>query len=192
MRLRGPAGRPGQRLTEEQETELLEFLKERRPSRYEEIIKLSNEDPRRYRFVTAHMWQWYQQWKHMSSEAQDAAIVEHDLRVETYLALSRWHDETDPQQKEKLKGELRTTLERHFEAEQKLRQVQLAELEQRIEDVRQEIQQREQDRTKIVDERLNRMLRPRRQRQDEEKPDGPAPPPEGEEPPPPPGEIGQE
>lgn len=159
-----PGRPPAGRLSAEQEDELLEFLQAQCPDRYEAMVKLGEDNPRRYRFVISRMWAWYQQWKDMSPQAQEAAIVVHDLRVEVYMTLRQWRREEDPAKKEQLKSQLRETLDRHFDAEQRLREIQLEELEERIEEVRRELQQRQEDRDSIIDGHLNRMLQYRPQR----------------------------
>jgi len=158
------AGRPSrQPLTEEQKAELLKFSQDHLPHRYEDFVKLSETKPRVYQFVMMRMWDWYQQWKVMSAEAQEASITEHDLRMEAFMVLRRWRETEDPDEKAQLKAELRDALGRHFDAEQRLREIQLAELEERIEQVRQELQQRAEDRDAIVTDHMERMLqfRPR-------------------------------
>lgn len=153
------AGRPSrQPLTEEQEAELLEFIQEHLSQRYEDFVKLSETKPRHYQFVMARMWAWYEQWKVMSPEAQEASITEHDLRMEAFMVLRRWRETEDPDEKAQLKAELRDALGKHFDAEQRLREIQLAQLEERIERVRQELQQRAEDRDAIVTEHMERML----------------------------------
>ncbi len=169
----------GRTLTDEQEAELLEFLHEHMASRYEAIVGMSEENPERYARVMPRMWRWYQQWKDMSPEAQEASIVEHDRRIETFMILRRWRDAESPEEKEQLKAELQEALERHFDAEQALREVQLAELEQRLEQVRQEVQQRADDRDTIVAEHMQRILQYRPRAHNDEAPDSdkPADPP---------------
>jgi len=144
------------------------------PRQYEDFVKLSETKPRHYQFVMARMWAWYEQWKVMSPEAQEASITEHDLRMEAFMVLRRWRETEDPDEKAQLKVELRDALGKHFDAEQHLREIQLAELEERIEQVRQELQQRAEDRDAIVTEHMERMLQFRSRRRDS--------PPEGEAP----------
>ncbi len=172
------ARRTARQLTDEQEAELLEFFQEHMANRYEVFVKLAEDNPRLYRFIMARMWAWYQQWKDMSPEAQEASIAEHDLRMEAFMVLRQWRKEKDPEEKKRLKAQLRETLEQHFDAEQRLQEVQLAELEQRIEQVRQEIQQRAEDRDSIVTEHMERMLQYRRRRDNQapgdDGPDEPA------------------
>jgi len=183
-------------LTDQQETELLEFIKERLPQRYEGFVEFSEAKSRYYQFTMRRMWAWYEQWKLMSPQAQEASITEHDLRIEAFMVLRRFRETEDPDEREKIKAELLKALEDHFDAEQSLREVQLAELEERIEQVRQEIQQRAEDRDAIVAEQMERMLtfgsrHGRPPGEGEAPPDGPppdGPPPAGPPPDgPPPG-----
>jgi len=169
------AGRPSrQPLTEEQEAELLKFVQEHLPSQYEDFVKLSETKPRNYQFVMARMWAWYEQWKVMSPEAQEASITEHNLRMEAFMVLRRCRETEDPDKKAQLKAELREAMGKHFDAEQRLREIQLAELEERIEQVRQELQQRAEDRDAIVTEHMERMLQFRSRRRDS-SPEGETP-----------------
>lgn len=174
-RLPGPGQPSAGRLTADQEDELLAFLQEHRPDRYEPMVALADENPRRYRFVMSRMWAWYQQWKDMSPQAQEAAIAEHDLRMEAYLILRQWRREEDPAAKEQLEARLLETLNRHFDVEQSLREIQLRELEERIEEVRQELQHRQEDREAIVQEYLDRMLQYHPRQPDEGARDGSSP-----------------
>ncbi len=163
---RGPNGRRPELtpLTDEQEAELLDFIQRRMPGRYDSFVDMAEDNPQHYEFVMSRMWGWYQEWLTMPPQAQLMSIREHDLRMESFIILRRWRDAESEEEKEQIREELRDVLEQHFDVEQELRELQLVELERRLEQVRQNVRQQAADRDTIVSEHLERMLqyRPRR------------------------------
>jgi DNA anti-recombination protein RmuC len=81
----------------------------------------------------------------------------------------------DPAAKEALTAELRGVLNHMFELEMVTRETQIRGLQERLESLRKEIDQRAAHRAEIVEQRLQEMLkdRPPEERSPEDRPDGP-------------------
>ena len=61
----------GDRLTSDQEDELLNVLKKKRPDHYERMIHLRKRNPRTYRRAMQRTWKWYQKWNDMPDKIRD-------------------------------------------------------------------------------------------------------------------------
>jgi len=155
---RGPKNAKPVELTEKQEAELLAAIKKRRPEYYEELMRLKEETPQRYRWAIARVWRLHQRWQYLPQEAREAAATHHDLRVKAAQMIYQWQQAKDPEKKARLKKELHNVLAEQFDAQQTLREYQLVEFEKRIKHIRQELQARAKDRDKIIAERLEELL----------------------------------
>lgn len=153
----GPRRR--QRITEEQEQEVLNFLKEHRPEQYERATKLRDDHPRRYRWIIRTWWYFIQKVQHMPPELRDATIRERDAQVRIIKRVREIRRTDDPAKKEKLKQQLRKDVTDHFEAEQTLRKQRLDRLIEQIDRIKSELKERREQREKIVEERVEEWLK---------------------------------
>jgi ribosomal protein S15P/S13E len=158
-RPRGFGPRRRQRITEEQEQAVLDFLKQHRPGEYEWAIKLPDDDPRRRRVIRTWWYDVIQKVQHMPPKLRDATIRERDAQVRIVKRIREIRRTNDPAEKEKLKQQLRKDVADHFEAEQELREQRLALLIEQIDRIRSELKERREQRDKIVKERVEEWLK---------------------------------
>jgi len=169
---RGPAGRRHpfghrhvppifQELTDEQVEEILAFVKEKMPRRYERLNKLRERHPalfrrmcRRLRFEIGQL----RRLKKDDPEAYRAAIEKHRLRGRVADLADRARRAGSSEERQRLAAELRDALGRLFEAERKARQAQVRELEERLHQLRKQLAERAEHRDRIIDRLLERLL----------------------------------
>ncbi len=156
-------------MTEAQEQETLEFVKQRNPDYYERLVELREDNPRRYRRAIGSWYLFLQRWKHMSPELRDATIREREAQVRILKTVRQIHATEDPAEKERLREQLNEDVTEHFEAEQKLREQRLAQLIEQINRIRSEMKERSEQREKIVAERVVKWLE-RRERPERKGP----------------------
>jgi len=145
-------------LTKEQETELLNALKEKLPGRYEDLMKLREEKPKAYRWALRGTWRWYQRWKNLPEEVQKAAITEQTERMRIVRILHAIGKAKDPAEKARLRKDLTDSAARLFDAEQERHRHRLQELKDQIRRLEEELRQRTEDRDKMIEQRVERYL----------------------------------
>ncbi|HUT01407.1 MAG TPA: hypothetical protein VM031_03050 [Phycisphaerae bacterium] len=170
------SGRFGQPLTKEQEQEVLEYLKTKRPELHKQAMSERQRDPRRYRRTIRSMWHFISRMKALPPKLRDA----HEVHQATYIRmwqLARELKETkDPSRQKELRKELRDLAERNFDASQIVREHRLSQLSEEIKRLKAELKKRAEDREAVVREMVDRMIRPRRRSpRPDEKPRRPHP-----------------
>lgn len=146
-------------LSPEQEAELLEMLKAKVPQRYERLVELRESKPQSYRWALRHTWRWYQHLKDLPSDVQDATITEQAQRVNISKLIRELRGTNDRVAKADLENQLREAIRKSFDAEQTLREHKLGELEERIKRLRAELKARLQQRSELIQERVEHWLR---------------------------------
>lgn len=155
-----PASQPRHRsLSDAQEKELLAVLKDKRPELYERLIHQRRTNRMRYRWVLQMMWRWYQRWKHLPEEIQDAAITVMDSKAQAWRLAREMRKAASEGEKGQLLAKLRGVVAKRFDAEQKVRAHRLAQLERQLKRAREELKARAKRRTKIIDELVERLIK---------------------------------
>lgn len=167
----GRAGRPpdpparhgrGARLTEKQEKEVLDAVKERKPEFYKQLIDLRESSPGRYRRALAGLWRLHQRLRYMPKEEREAVLAEQDARRKVYRLARAARQEKDAAKAARLKQELREAVAAQFQAEQTRFEVRLVQLAKRIKRHEAELKDRKARRDEIIAERFARALEGRR------------------------------
>ncbi|HUT61179.1 MAG TPA: hypothetical protein VNA25_25300 [Phycisphaerae bacterium] len=155
-----PLGPPRQvvHLTPSQEKELLGVLKEKRPEDHDWLMRLKDRNPRAYRWALSTAWRTYQNWKNFPSEIQEAIRVQQTAKLKSWRLCRQYRGGKDESVKQALHSELLEVLGQEFDADQKIREFQLKQLEERIKLVREELKTRAEHRDEVVKENLERLL----------------------------------
>lgn len=159
---RRPTTQPHRRgLSEAQEKELLAVLKDKRPELYKRLIDMKGKDTNRpsYRWTLQMMWRWYERWKHLPKEIQDAAIAEMDSKIEGYRLAREMQKVDSVGEKEQIMTKLRGVVGKQFDAEQTVRGYRLTQLAKQLERAREELQARAKRRAEIIDELVERLVK---------------------------------
>jgi len=186
----GPPGRGGRRpfghqrvppmfrdLTDQQIGEILTFVREKMPWRYERLRALQESSPDLFRRTCRRLRFEIDQLRRLEKgdpEAYQAAMEEHRLRTRAADLAARARQAGSTEERNRRVAELRGVLERLFDAERKAREAQVRQLEQRIHQLRQQLAERAEHRDRITEQLLERLLSGRQGPDDAE---GPPPPP---------------
>jgi hypothetical protein len=164
-----------QELTDEQVEEILAFVKEKMPWRYERLKEWQEKKPEFFRRMCRRLRFEIGQLKRLQKDnpkAYEAAIEEHRLRARAAELADRARGAEAEADRQKAKAELRDVLTRLFDAEGKAREAQIRELEGRIHQLREQLAERAEKRDRIIDWMLERLMAG-----DQEPEDDDAPPP---------------
>jgi len=154
-----------QELTDEQVAEVLAFVREKMPWRYEDLKRLSKSQPeafrhtcRRLRFEIAQL----NRLKKTDHEAYEAALEERRLKERaTELAKSVREAKTEEQRRQRT-DDLHDVARRLFDAEMKAREAQMRELEKRMGQFRRNLRERAEQRDAIVAQLVKNLIEGRR------------------------------
>lgn len=153
-----PAVRRGPSLSDEQEAELLEVLREHQPGHYRQLTELRDSDPRRYRSALMSAWRWYQRWKVLPEEVQEASNAARNARITVFRIMRELRDTADPQARRQLLRELREAVRQEFQAEQIVREYRLEQLEAELERLREELKHHRENAEELIEERVERYV----------------------------------
>jgi Spy/CpxP family protein refolding chaperone len=160
----GRHGHRRQALTEQQEQELLRALKDKKPSAYERLMRLKDRDPRGYRRLLSGSWFWYQRWKGLPKEVQEAHVSLHGIRVRIWRTVRAFRETDDEKERARLRRQLRGLVSQRFDSEQVIRAHDIKSLEQRIERLKEALKGRLERREEVIEEEVSRLLSPSRRR----------------------------
>ena len=127
------------RLTEEQEQQMLDMIKQSWPERYARLMELKRSDPGRFSMFLRVHWGLFQRWKDSPPEVQKAWVELTDTKAEIGRTLREYHEASE-EKKPELKAALRVLLGRQLEAEHTIYRHRLAALEKQIAELRAELQ----------------------------------------------------
>jgi len=154
-----PAKRPRWELKGEQIKELVEFLRDKRPEQYDQLAKLRDSDPRAYQRTARALYWFMHRVKAMPSHVQGPYIKMTDLSVKIWQKVRQLREATDAAQKKLLTAELRELVDQRFEPEQVVREYRIAQMEDQIKRLREQLKDRAAHRAQAVDESLTRYLK---------------------------------
>jgi len=146
------------RITPEQEQELLDSIKDKRPELYEQAVGLKKTDPEKYRRIL-YMLQWSQRrLRGMPEDVRRRVQAEMDARLKVSRLLRGIRATDDEPKRKPLIKQLKVAVAEHFDAEQKGREGRLTMLEEQIKRLRTEMEQRAKDRDRIITDRVEHYL----------------------------------
>ncbi len=146
-------------LSDTQEKAALEFIKQQRPDSYPDLLKLKQDNPRRYRSNVAKWHGVMTQMNALPKARAEAAAKEKELQVDIAKFVQAIRTAGDKAERNKLQPALRAKIEEHFQAEQRKNELYLEHLEMRLENVRREIRLRQRQREQIIDDRVDLWMR---------------------------------
>jgi len=150
--------RYGKPLTKEQEEEVLQYLKKKRPDLFQQATSEREKDPRRYQRTIRSMWYFISGLKSLPEPVRDAEEARHMLRIQMWRLAKELKDTQSPGRKKELTKQIHELADKHFDADQIIRQHRLSQLEGYIERLKRELKERAQDRQAVVRETVERMI----------------------------------
>ncbi len=156
-----PGGAKGKRrgpISEAEQAEALEFLRNRMPAQYERLEKLREEKPRHYRRELRQVYKLYRWWKEMPAKMREPTMRVRKARFKASRLVRKLRKTEDLAETEKLQGELKLAVAEHFDAEQKLQVIRLEMLKEKIELMDARLDQRGRQREQIIEKRTKLWL----------------------------------
>lgn len=150
----GRRHRRPERLTEEQQAELLAAMQKHYPEAAKHLAELKERNPRRYRVAMAMLWRRHQQLQAMPAEQREAVVQEKRLRVKIARLQRALEAATDSAERERLGKQLAEAVGELFDVEQTRFRQRLARLEAHVKRLREELADRQERRDEIIAERV--------------------------------------
>jgi hypothetical protein len=149
---------PAALITEQQETELLNALAEKRPEEASRLRRMKEENPRAYRAALHTAWRAYQVWKDLPPEMQKLQDVQARARLDAWRLVKELRGARDPADKERLRARLHEALAAEFAAEQAIREYRLDQLEEQLKRLRAEVKERADNRAQFIEKSIDDLL----------------------------------
>lgn len=168
----GEADRPHPPLTAEQREQALEVLRDVNPDLAERITQALQDNPERARRVIQRFGPRLLELAELRKSdpvLYQLKVTDQRYNFETFKLVRQIHEariENDDTRVERLTDRLREHLLKHFDVRMKLREHELAMLEKRIRELREELKDRHERKTQLIDQQIQTMTR-----------DNPPPPP---------------
>ncbi|MCY2929918.1 MAG: hypothetical protein NTV86_10570 [Planctomycetota bacterium] len=167
---RGGLHRP---LSAGEENELLKVIKDFKEADYQRLADLKAKDPAQFRAQMRQMWIWYSEWKTMPEPVQQAYWDVREAKAQTAAALADLQADKNGASREKNLARLRQAQGREFDALQVIQTQWAEEFAKRIvklqgeiesrqkslEALRGELKARRSDREKILDAKVDSLLK---------------------------------
>lgn len=154
----GRRHRRPERLTEQQQAELLAAMQKHYPEAAKHLAELKKRNPRRYRVALAMLWRRHQQLQAMPAEQREVIVKEKRLRVTIARLQRALEAATESAERERLGKQLAKTVGELFDVEQTRFRQRLARLEAHVKRLREELSDRQQRRDEIIAERVEALL----------------------------------
>jgi hypothetical protein len=145
----------------ERENEILMFLKDNLPKKYDKIIKLRDDKPKAYRMMMIKLNQRYSAFMIMRENNSDGYKLELErLKLEDDVedAVTQIKKSESKSDKEEYKKQLRKLVEKEFDIKTQIVKNEIIFFERRLNESKEKIQGRDEKRDKIIDLRIDQLL----------------------------------
>jgi hypothetical protein len=149
-------------VTEEDIADILAFLGENMPWARVELERVREAEPDHFRQACRHMRfeiAQLRQLKERDPEAFRKIIEEKQLKSRAQDLATKAREAADPAERDAFTAELRKVLDRLFDVELANREVQIRQLEQRLDSLKQELKDRAANREQVIKTRLEDALK---------------------------------
>jgi hypothetical protein len=151
-------------VTDEEVNDILAFTRENMPQVNAELVKMKDSDPSHFKQMCRRLRFEIRQLRELKSSNPEAfakALEEKQLQAHARDLAQSFRKSSDPAERDRLKTELRTTLQKLLDAELITKRAQIRRLEDNLKRVRDELQDRETHRDDVVSKQLEEMTSPR-------------------------------
>ncbi len=151
-------------MSEKQIDEALALLKKVRPALAQRLAQVRDESPQRVGWLIEHRFphlRYLLELKENDPDMYELRVDDVRLSYESQDLAEQYRQaqkDNNHRQVRELRSKLEKLVESHFEVRQKIRQLELKRLEQRIEDLREQIEKRDDDRDELVEQRLGELV----------------------------------
>jgi len=147
------------RLTPEQEKEALEYLKQRRPEIYEQMVALRDRDPQQYRRSLRNVSIFVGHLRKMPKDVAAAYEEVQQSRLALWRLAREYAKADTPERKQQLESSMHEQADKQFHADQIIRRHRLSELEEQIRQLKSELDQRAKDSNSVIQETVDQYKR---------------------------------
>lgn len=155
-------GRPGdgrfRALTDADEDQIIKFVEQHMPQHHQRLLDLRDTNPRRYRMTLRFLWPRVQRLRAMPEATRKAHLREVQIKVQLYKTTRAYQTAESEGEKLQIKQDLRTLLGEQFNLEQTLQAYRLKQLQEQLKRLQEELEHRNANRQKIIDQRLEDLL----------------------------------
>ena len=147
-------------LTPEQEKDVLDYIRETHPEQYAEVQAIKENRPRLYKRALTRAFRemrFVQRIREEDPERYEQVLEERCLEQQS-RELARKYRDADEADREKIKHELIELLHRLFDYRQLNRQSEILRLENRLAELKENLNQRKLEKEKIIENRLNQLI----------------------------------
>lgn len=148
-------------LTEEQESAVLDYMKEVRPDQVEGLLKLKVTRPNQYRRLLSRVFREMRYLEDVKKrDPERYEILSREKRLENdSRELARKYRETDDEaEKERIKKEMLDLLDQIFDLRQANREFEIERLEKRLAEAKENNRKRLENKDQIIEQRLAELL----------------------------------
>ena len=150
-------GEKGDSYAEKSPREMMAWLKENHPEKFEHLLKMRSENPEEFRHQMGRMMRRMHHKKDMSPEMKEHHERMKVLSDEFAELLYAFKDASEKEQN-KLRGDLQDLAAEMFDMKQEGRRARLDHAKQRIVKLETEIQEREEKRDELIEEWLEQKI----------------------------------
>lgn len=140
--------------------EVIKFAKEFMPELAEDLAKMKEENPERYRNVIRENYikmQHLREMKKRNPEQFERVIQEQKMEREARNLAEKYRQSKDDKEKEAVKKELRKLLEKIFDLKELDKQEEVKRVEEQLNKLKEKVNKRKSERDKIIDDRLKQL-----------------------------------
>lgn len=152
----GPLPPRAEKWSRERETEILDWVEERFPEKHDAMLRARSEDPPRYFKMLRRAGMLMES---SDDDPKSGARVQRMSELDDKIrALTDGYAALKPAEQQKRRAEIRKLAEEMFDLRQELRRDKLKRLEQRLEDARKDVADRDAKKQQLIDEYLDEEL----------------------------------
>lgn len=148
-------------ISPEQEIEVLEYIKQAYPFKYEDIKRMKKSLPNVYRKTLVRAYremQFSQRIKEEDPERFENLKKERQLETKSHELADQYKNTNNQESKAAIKEELEQVLEDAFEIRQQNREFEIRSLQKKLEDLMNDNEARMNQKDQIIEKRLNELL----------------------------------
>jgi len=149
------------RMTPEDENKTLEYLKSFDQDLYEELLSIKDSRPEFFRRTLSRIYREMHYLKRLKEEDPDRyenVLEEKKLEKTTKDLAKKYRKSEDRSEKEKIKAELNELLYKLFEYRQMNRQYEINRLEERLQLLKEDMEERVNNKEEIIENRLDKLI----------------------------------
>jgi hypothetical protein len=148
-------------LSEQERAELLQFIRENFPEGARELEALADYDPQTFQRRLGRMFPRLRQLMMELRNDPEAGRIGLEIErreMQIRERVRQYAESTDPNRRNELRAQTRALLEEQFELRRQRMAHEIAKLEQRLQQLRERVQNVQQHREKVIDARLGNLL----------------------------------